>query len=223
MSSALPPDNRMTSENWLVMVDPNWVRSGDQAPPTHVIVGAWPLDEDDQPGPFQPNPEFVPSGPGTPTDPIDAVLRRIGQGQQVVDQLIPAVQNTVVEIAVDENTHPLIAPAPDGVPCIAIATAPLHKAHIRAQLWYPLPGDNLIDIVPDGVDILLNPDGPASMRLATQALRDARNEPRAAPATPMTTSQPGQRIMRDGPNPLPRPGSPGSGPAQRPGPPRFGA
>lgn len=177
MSSPLPPDDGTRMDNWLVMVDPDWGGSGDQPPPTHVIVGGWPLDEQDEPGPFEPNPQFVPATPGTPTDPIDAVLRLIGQGREVVDDLIPAVLDTIVEIAVGDDDSVLVGPAPDGEPCVVIATAPLHKAQIRVPAWRRLPGSALAGVVPDGVDILLNPGGPATMRLSTRALADAAGQP----------------------------------------------
>ena len=158
-------------DNWLVLFDPAWQRTGDEQPPKEVVVGGWLLDSDGKPGPFQPNPDFVPSGPDTPSDPIDAVLRRVGRGDKVGDQLVPAVLDAVVEIAVDDAGNPLVGPAPDGVPCVGVATAPLHKARVEAPRWRSLVGRNLPAVVPPGAGILLNPDGPAAFRLTMEALR----------------------------------------------------
>jgi hypothetical protein len=159
-------------DNWFVLLDPAWQPANPQtqAPP-EAIVGGWMLDEDGKAGPFQPNPDYVPGDESTPTDPTDAVLRLIAAGQDVRDQLVPTVRDAVLEIAVDDHDQPIVSPAPDGVPCVLVVTASAHKARVDAQNWWPVVGAMLPEIVPDGVDILLNPGGPASFRLSTEALR----------------------------------------------------
>jgi hypothetical protein len=159
-------------DNWLVLFDPAWQRTDDGQPPPEVVVGGWRLDAEGKPGPFEPNPGFVPGSPDSPSDPVDAVLRRVGRGEDVGDQLVPAVRDSMVEIAVDSEGRPVVAPAPDGVPCVGVATAPSHKARVAAENWRSLVGKDLPAVVPPGVGILLNPDGPASFRLVVDALAD---------------------------------------------------
>lgn len=161
----------VTGQNWLVLTDPTWTPSspGEQPPPA-AMVGGWPLDDEGRAGPFLPSPEFVVSGPNTPTDPCDAVLRLIGRGQQVADRLVPALLDVVVEIAVDQAGRPLVGADPDGVPCVAVATAPMHRNGIGVFRWRQVVGADLVHVVPRGADIMLNPAGPATVRLHTAAL-----------------------------------------------------
>lgn len=159
-------------DDWAVLVDPEWrPRFPDEQPPTQAMAGGWPLDEQGNPGKFQPNPEFVPVNDASPTDPIDAVLRLINKGEADVDALIPTVRDAVLEVAVAEDGALLIGPAPDGAPCVAVATAAVHRQRVGNEHWGQVTADELVRVLPENTDILLNPAGPASMRLLADALR----------------------------------------------------
>lgn len=161
-------------DNWLMLIDPGWQESApDAVPPEKMIVGGWMLDEDGDPGPFQPNPNYLPVDDSSPTDPTDAVLRRSARGDDVGDEIIPTLCDAVVEIGCDEYNEPLVGSAPDGVPCVAVVTAAVHKRRVEADRWWPVLGSALPGLVPPGADILLNPGSPAQFRLLTQALRRA--------------------------------------------------
>jgi hypothetical protein len=166
------PAGAVRQDNWFVLLDPGWQpeTEGQQAPPA-AVVGGWMLDEAGKPGPFQPNPGYLPGDESTPTDPTDAVLRLLIAGQDVGDQVVPTVRDAVLEIAVDDQDQPMVSQAPDGKPSVLVATAPVHKQRLDVQRWWPVVGTNLPEIVPAGVDILLNPGSPASFRLSTDALR----------------------------------------------------
>jgi hypothetical protein len=167
------PAGAVRQDNWFVLLDPAWQPEvpGQQAPPA-AVAGGWMLDENGKPGPFQPNPGYVPGDESTPTDPTDAVLRLIVAGQDVGDQLVPTVRDAVLEIAVDAQDQPVVSVAPDGKPSVLIATAPVHKQRLDIERWWPVVGTKLADVVPAGVDVLLNPGGPASFRLEMAALRN---------------------------------------------------
>jgi hypothetical protein len=168
------PAGAVRQDNWFVLLDPSWhpANPGQQAPP-EAVAGGWMLDEHGKPGPFQPNPGYVPGDESTPTDPTDAVLRLIVRGEDVADRLVPTVRDAVLEIAVDDQDQPMVNAAPDGKPSVLVTTAPMHKQRLDVQRWWPVVGTKLPEIVPAGVDVLLNPGGPASFRLATEALRGA--------------------------------------------------
>jgi hypothetical protein len=167
-----PMQGAVRQDNWFVLLDPNWHQATpDQPAPPEAIVGGWMLDEDGKAGPFQPNPDYLPGDDATPTDPTDAVLRLIIRGENVGDQLVPTVRDSVLEIAVDEADQPLVSVAPDGVPSVLVATASVHKERVAVERWWPVEGTTLGEIVPEGADVLLNPGGPASFRLSTEALR----------------------------------------------------
>ncbi|MBB5803417.1 hypothetical protein F4560_003185 [Saccharothrix ecbatanensis] len=158
--------------DWAVLVDPEWrPRFPDEQPPAEAMVGGWPLDEEGNLGLFQPNPDFVPAGDASPTDPVDAVLRLVARGEADVDALIPTIRNAVLEVAVSDDGQLMIGAAPDGVPCVAVATAAVHRKRVGTEHWGQVTADDLVQVLPEGTDILLNPDGQASLRLVASALR----------------------------------------------------
>ncbi|WP_406280621.1 hypothetical protein OH799_14775 [Nocardia sp. NBC_00881] len=53
----------------------------------------------------------------------------------------------------------MIASAPDGVPCVQVATADVHRPTV--DRWWPVVGSRLPEIVPAGADILIDPGGSA--------------------------------------------------------------
>lgn len=158
--------------DWLVLLDPRWAADApDGNPPASAIMGGWGLDESGAAGPFEPNPDYRPSDAATPTDPIDTVLRRAVAGENVTDRIVPTFRDSIVHIGCDEAGEPLVGPAPDGVTCVPVVTAEVHKQRVGPVHWRKIWGGALADIVPPDVDILVNPGGPAQFRLVTRALR----------------------------------------------------
>ncbi len=171
-----PVDARMPGvirqSNWFVLVDPIWEPStGRSAPPAGVIVGGWMLNDDGTTGPFRPNPGYLPSDDTVPTDPTDAVLRLIAEGEPLGDELLIRICDSVVEIGCDEDNQPLIGAAPDGTSCVVVATAEVQKTGLEVDRWQQIPGETLPDVVPPDTDILLNPNGRAPFRCIADALR----------------------------------------------------
>lgn len=162
--------------NWFVMVDPTWETGENESLPVEMMVGGWMLNEDGSAGPFQPNPHYKPSSEDVPSDPIDAILRRIAGGdRELGDDLVSTVRNSVVEVGCNDEDQLLIGTSPDGADCVVIATAELQKANIDVERWIPVHGGSLTQIVPEGTDILLNPSGFAPFRLVTAALQRAED------------------------------------------------
>jgi hypothetical protein len=142
-----------------------------------VIVGGWMIGESGEVGPFQPNPRYLPGNDETPSDPTDALLRLIAEGEPVGDELVESIRNSVVEILCDEQDAPIVDNAPDGVPCVLVVTAEAQKVDLRSARWWPVLGSELPWIAPSGTDILLNPNGSAPFRLAAGILRNADRNP----------------------------------------------
>ncbi|WP_328393372.1 type VII secretion system-associated protein [Nocardia sp. NBC_00416] len=175
--------------DWFVQVDPGWQETApEEMPPSAAILGGWMIGADGIPGPFEPNPNYAPADESMPTDPIHAVLSRVADSDGFYgDEVLAALRGAVVEIGCDEHDEPLIGPAPDGFPCVAIATAAIHKHRVEADRWWPVPGVTLPIIVPAGTDILLNPDTPTQFRLHTRSLRSIESGshlPRGGSVTP---------------------------------------
>lgn len=171
-----PTPEMVQQDNWFVLLDPDWQPgTSTESPPADAIVGGWRMLEDDTIGPFEPNPVYTPRSESTPTDPVDALLRLIASGRlDLGDDLIARIRDSVIEIGCDAADQMLVGVAPDGAPCIPVVTAAVHKQSVDIEHWVPVLGAMLPEVVPPGIDILLNPGGSAQFRLITSALRPAR-------------------------------------------------
>ncbi|WP_460695854.1 type VII secretion system-associated protein [Nocardia thraciensis] len=166
-----PMPGTVRKDNWFLLLDPEWqANHSGSMPPGEAIIGGWMVDDAENTGPFQPNPDYVPRDASTPTDPTDALLRLIAGGEPLGEQLVTTLRDSVVQIACNRENQPVVDSAPDGVPCVLVTTAGIHQQRLSADRWWPVVGGKLTDIVPTGADILLNPGGPAQFRLVTGAL-----------------------------------------------------
>ncbi|APU23051.1 type VII secretion system-associated protein [Actinoalloteichus sp. GBA129-24] len=190
MNDHRPETTANDRQNWVVLTSPEWRRRDDTtAPPPEAIVGAWPLGVGEGVGLFEPNPGYQPSGPEVPTDPVDAAIRLALTGDVTAsDQIVPLLWNAVLEVPVAQDGSPLVAAAPDGVPCVVVATAAVNRARIEAPLWRRVSAAELVGLLPAATDVLINPDGPAAMRLLADIFRDGP-PPDAEPAGPGITDR----------------------------------
>ncbi|WP_410604749.1 type VII secretion system-associated protein [Amycolatopsis sp. lyj-90] len=164
-----PPESQV-----LLLLDPAFELSDEQEGiPPHVILGAWQVDEAGEPSRFHPNPEYRPNSPDSPLDPVDAVLRALAGGEDVADHLSVVLQDSVLAIAVDEDGTAVVRSAPDGVAVVLVTTSYGHRPQAGRDLrWLDVTLEELAEALPSqGVDVLLNPDSPASMRVLAQAIR----------------------------------------------------
>ncbi|MEV0055426.1 type VII secretion system-associated protein [Saccharopolyspora shandongensis] len=168
---ALPEEPR-----WVFLIDPAWqAQGGDpQRPPRQAVVGGWHVEADGTTGRFHANVDYLPSGPDSPTDPVDATLRLVNKGEATADALLATLREAVFGIAVDEADNPVVAPAPDGVASMLVTTAPAHRKRVRVAGWREASASELVGALPtEGVDVLINPGSRASMRILAGALRKA--------------------------------------------------
>lgn len=158
---------------WYLVIDPVWrpVDEHDE-PPTEAVVGGWFLDTDGVIGLFEPNPDYEPSRLGLPTDPVDAVLQLVVDGEADDDVVLGQLPQVRLGLAVDNEGRTVIAPAPDDVLSALVTTAPIHRERVQVDRWQEVTIRELIRALPnEGVDVLLNPGAPASMRIQTSALK----------------------------------------------------
>ncbi|MFI5607325.1 type VII secretion system-associated protein [Amycolatopsis sp. NPDC051903] len=171
----------MADDQWVLLVDPAWQPAATEdgaevpAPPLPAVVGGWLAREDGSVGRFEANPAYEPSGPGSPTDPLDAVLRLVARGEAGTDQLAAILRESTVALALDVDDEPLVAPSPDNIPCVLATTAPAHRTRVRAAGWLPAAVTDLPALLEsrDGVDVLVNPGAPGCTRLPADTIRDA--------------------------------------------------
>jgi hypothetical protein len=165
----------------LLLVDPAFEETAETPdPPPESVIGAWPLAPDGTTGRFRPNPVHVPSSPDVPSDPVDAVLRLLVGGEADEEDLLAVLGEVDLDVALDPDEVVLILPAPDGQLCLLATTAPRHRAAVIDGTAAPVASWRTVGLaevaaaLPEqGVDVLLNPHGPAPMRVAAAAVRDA--------------------------------------------------
>jgi hypothetical protein len=180
------------TDQWVFLIDPAWQPTEESDEPSpEAVVGGWYADSNGEQGRFLPNPAYEPSEPGLPTDPVDVALQLVVSGKADGDELLQATREVILGVAVDDEGYAVVAPAPDGVPSALVATAPRHRERVNAPGWVEVTVEDLAAGLPDeGVDVLLNPGAPASMRLIAGVLKDflARGETTAArpPRIPVT-------------------------------------
>ncbi|MET0189737.1 MAG: type VII secretion system-associated protein [Pseudonocardia sediminis] len=159
----------------LLLIDPNWEATPEQPEPVlRVVVGAWVVHPDGSSGPFEPNPVYEPTTPGSPTDPVDAVLQLLARRDSSVEALQSVLHDTVLGVALEADGSAVVTPAPDGVASVVVATSPTHRRRMDVPGWRDVSVSELAAALPaDGVDVLLNPGGPASMRVLADVVREA--------------------------------------------------
>lgn len=160
-------------ENFFLLLDPEW-RAGpaDEVPPISAVLGVWPVADDGSVGRFTPNPGFEQRHPGAVADPLDAVLRGAATGSATAEQIQLVLRDALFDIAFNGDDRPLIVRAPDGVPCAVIATSAPQRERAPAPAYRRTDLDDVVTLLPDGVDVLFNPGGPVPFRLTGDFLRE---------------------------------------------------
>ncbi|WP_199441884.1 type VII secretion system-associated protein [Umezawaea beigongshangensis] len=166
------------SERWAFLIDPAWRPHEEGAtPPAEAIVGGWFVTADDRQGRFRPNPAYQPSSPDSPTDPADAAVRLVAGGDASGDDVLTALRQVVLGVAVDEDGDAIVIPSPDDVPSIVVTTAPLHRRTVRVPGWRDaLLPEVAAALSESGVDLLVNPGSAASIRLLASAVVESLAE-----------------------------------------------
>ncbi|MFD9964189.1 type VII secretion system-associated protein [Amycolatopsis sp. NPDC058986] len=168
-------DSLDLSDHWVFMIDPAWKAADEKdQPPIEAVVGGWYVDDDGETGLFRPNPDYQPSQPDLPTDPVDAALQLVVRGEVDGDELLKALPDIVYGVALDEDGTPVVALSPDDVPSVLVTTAPAHRERVNVSGWMEVTMGELAEALPDeGIDVLLNPGAPASMRLLAGTMKES--------------------------------------------------
>ena len=157
-----------------LLVDPDWTASEERPePPLEAMAGVWAVRPGQALSRFLPNPCYRPLNPETPLDPVEVVLRDLARGEPADAALRSALRNAWLGVAVDDRQVALVSRAPDGEPVVLVATAHGHRARLGVPAWLDVTVEQLAAALPaDGVDVLLNPGSPASMRVRADVVRE---------------------------------------------------
>ncbi|WP_347568422.1 type VII secretion system-associated protein [Streptomyces sp. 891-h] len=168
---------RLAPDHWLGMVDPTW--QGEGTPPAWALVGQWRSSPEGEIVEWQDNEEYQPSpkalGWPEPADEVDAAVQLAatgyGPGEDVTTALAASEE---VAVFVTPDGDPLPATAPDGETAVVpVFTSPVYL-HTSGRLAFALhPVRKVLEQLPEGHLIYLNPSAPVSMTVETDALREA--------------------------------------------------
>lgn len=175
------PEQSAGDDHWVFLIDPAWQKQAVEnvaeaegtgggeidGPPLEAVVGGWLVTADGKTGRFEANPDYQPSQPGSPTDPVDATLQLLVRGEVDSEALFAVIQDSVFDVALGADGKPIVAPAPDDVPSLLVSTAPAQRFRVHADDWRAqVTASELSDLLKEyNVDVLFNPGGPASIRL----------------------------------------------------------
>ncbi|MFJ1600509.1 type VII secretion system-associated protein [Streptomyces sp. NPDC088261] len=166
---------RLAPDHWLGMVDPAWSGKGD--PPNWAVVGQWRSGLDGEIEEWRANEEYRPSpqalGWPAPTDAVDEAVQLAATGYGPGDAVPRALAGAQVAVLLAPDGTPLSAVSPDGTSVVPVFTSPAYL-HAAGRFGYELtPVTELADRIPEGHVLYLNPSGPVSMTVETEALHEA--------------------------------------------------
>ncbi|GAA4531731.1 type VII secretion system-associated protein [Amycolatopsis samaneae] len=173
MTAQTGTEPEQDSGRWYLLMDPHWTPEDEgEAPPIEAVAGAWPVEENDEVGLFQPNPDYRPTDETLPTDPVDALLRDLAEGNGEPEHARALLRQSLVFQAMNGDGRPLVMPAPDDTLCVVLATAAPHAERVPAPVWRRVDYAGFVEELADGVDVLVNPEGPAAVRLTGTFVRE---------------------------------------------------
>jgi hypothetical protein len=213
---------RLAPDHWLGMVDPAW--TGEAEPPSWAVIGQWRSSPDGEIVEWRDNEDYRPSpsalGWPEPADDVDAAVQLAatgyGPGEAVIDALAALPE---VAVFVTPDGDPLPATAPDGrTPVVPAFTAPVYLHTAGRLAFEPMNPRELVDRLPAGHVLYLNPSAPVSMTVDTDLLLKALDQ--TAEAAPESAYH---DAYEDDVESWARPATVGGGPATpRSGEPAFG-
>ncbi|MFJ1927993.1 type VII secretion system-associated protein [Streptomyces sp. NPDC088131] len=166
---------RLAPDHWLGMVDPAW--SGKGEPPDWAVVGQWRSGPDGEIEEWRANEEYRPSpqalGWPAPADPVDEAVQLAATGYGPGEAVPRVLAEAEVAVLLGPGGSPLSATSPDGASVVPVFTSP---GYLRAagRFGYELTSvAEVVDRIPDGHVLYLNPSGPVGMTVETDALRRA--------------------------------------------------
>ncbi|GHF63774.1 hypothetical protein GCM10018790_47110 [Kitasatospora xanthocidica] len=174
---------------WIGLVDPYW--RGEGEPPDWAVIGRWRAGEDGSVEEFAENGEYRPSPLArewpAPTDPVDAAVQLAATGYGPAEDVYRALAAARFAVLLDGSGGVGGFGLPDGAPAVVVYSA---------RSWLEAAGNpdhavigpgTLLERLPPGLGIVVNPGAPAAMRLDPGALwsaldaRDRAGEPAHPP------------------------------------------
>ncbi|WP_078876963.1 type VII secretion system-associated protein [Streptomyces sp. 150FB] len=177
---------RLAPDHWLGAVDPAW--RGEGPPPEWAVVGEWRSGMDGGVVEWRDNDDYRPS-PATlgwpePTDPVDEAVQLASTGYGPEEDVTRLLASAEVAVLLGPDGGPLAARTPDGSAVVPIFTSESHLLSVGQLASRILPMTDVAGQLPEGHRVYVNPTGPVSMVVDTEALVAALQALTPAPTTP---------------------------------------
>lgn len=159
----------------LLLVDQFWYPDPDDEDeedlPPEAIIGHWPVSGDGQLGTFSANPDYLPSDEESPSDPLDAVLHMLVDGEARSAHLQVMMAGCPLDVAMNGDGRPMVLKEEDGALSLVVTTGDAHRERFRAPDVRRTDLAGLVDMLGEEHDVVLNPGGPSATRLANGFVR----------------------------------------------------
>ncbi|GHB68344.1 hypothetical protein GCM10010377_68950 [Streptomyces viridiviolaceus] len=171
-----PPEDvreaaRHAPDHWFGLVDPAW-REG--SPPAWAVLGQWRSDTSGEIVAWQPNDDYRPSpaalGWDPPTDPVDDAVQRAATGYARAEEVTRALAEAELAVLARSDGGLVTAATPDGTAVVPVFTAQPHLETAGMLAYEVVPCADLVDRLPVGHMLYLNPGGAAPMTVRTEPL-----------------------------------------------------
>lgn len=143
--------------------------------PPYAVIGAWPVDQRGEPGPFSRNPNYRPSpmalGLPVPTDAVDAAMQLAGTGHGSEADLVRRLAGATVYLVPTAEAGPALHSDAEGR-FVPVLTDPKHAPSAAPQLQ-AIPCAQLLAFLPADVALKLNPGSRVSVRVPSADVRGA--------------------------------------------------
>lgn len=157
------------------MVDLTW--QGEGPPPLWALIGQWRSGPTGEIEEWRDNPEYRPSPQmldwSEPTDAVDCALQLAATGYGPGKDVSEALARAELTVLVTATGSPLAAASPEGTPVIPVYTSQSYLESVGKLLYDRRPVAELVEQLPPGHALYLNPTGPVSMLVDTEELRAA--------------------------------------------------
>ncbi|MET9615530.1 type VII secretion system-associated protein [Kitasatospora indigofera] len=186
-----PPQVRAAARaapgRWIGLADPTWV--GEGPPPPWAVIGWWRAGADGGVEEFAANEEYRESPLAldwpVPSDPVDAAVQSCATGYGPPEAVYRALASAQFAVPLDGGDGVGGIGLPDGETVAVVFTARSWLAAAGGPDHALLGAADLLEWLPPGCRLVLNPGAPVVMRLEPALLREALDARPGGPGRPL--------------------------------------
>ncbi|MEU5717325.1 type VII secretion system-associated protein [Streptomyces sp. NPDC020403] len=159
---------------WLSVPDAAWKGAG--TPPDWAIPGRWRTDStgtivawEDNEG-YRPSPEAL--GWPRATDPVESAIQRAVTGYGPAGEVLRTLAAAQVAVLLGPDGEPAALRTAQGEPVVPVFTSPAYHRVVGTFAARLVPVADVVEGLPEGHSLYVNPTGPAGMVMETEALAE---------------------------------------------------